>query len=258
MFLGRWNHIEVAAKEFFTGGEAGGAGGEDGQLRAQVRGTGAWGRPVCIDAASWPAPGHLADEQSFPGGWERRLVCGVTGGSRQSRLAAAGRNLPGISAMRPAHRLLFAPHTHAQLRPFSGAHHHHQQQHPRAPQAALLREVRTLTTLTMHPNVVRFCGVCLRPPLVVTEYYSNGSLYQMLARARKQLESGGGGQKVGRRAGFWRRRGARLVGRAFVRGRGPGAVRGLADLGGPVKERVCWGTPHGRGGGHNIRLARAR
>lgn len=64
------------------------------------------------------------------------------------------------------------------------------------PQAALLKEVKTLTTLTMHPNVVRFCGVCLRPPLVVTEYYNNGSLYQMLSRARKQYESDMSSQKV--------------------------------------------------------------
>jgi hypothetical protein len=48
----------------------------------------------------------------------------------------------------------------------------------------------------MHPNVVRFCGVCLRPPLVVTEYYSYGSLYQMLQRARKQLEAKGANQRV--------------------------------------------------------------
>jgi hypothetical protein len=33
VFLGRWNHIEVAAKEFFTGEEA---GGEEGHLGAQV------------------------------------------------------------------------------------------------------------------------------------------------------------------------------------------------------------------------------
>jgi hypothetical protein len=42
VFLGRWNHIEVAAKEFFTGEEAGGgrgggAGDGEGHLRAQVR-----------------------------------------------------------------------------------------------------------------------------------------------------------------------------------------------------------------------------
>lgn len=41
-------------------------------------------------------------------------------------------------------------------------------------QAALLKEVKTLTTLTMHPNVVRFCGVCLNPPLVVTGARAGG------------------------------------------------------------------------------------
>ncbi|KIY93075.1 hypothetical protein MNEG_14888 [Monoraphidium neglectum] len=54
---------------------------------------------------------------------------------------------------------------------------------------SLLREVKTLTTLNMHPNMVRFCGVCLRPPLVVTEYLRNGSLCVLLQKARKQLES---------------------------------------------------------------------
>jgi len=38
VFLGRWNHIEVAAKEFFTGNENGGDGADtaDGQMKAHV------------------------------------------------------------------------------------------------------------------------------------------------------------------------------------------------------------------------------
>ncbi len=65
------------------------------------------------------------------------------------------------------------------------------------PQESLLKEVQMLNHLTMHPNVVRFCGVCLDPPLIITEYYSRGSLYHMLQRARKQLERGIG-DKVSR------------------------------------------------------------
>lgn len=37
-------------------------------------------------------------------------------------------------------------------------------------QNALHKEVVLLTSLN-HPNLVRFCGVCLDPPLVVMEYY---------------------------------------------------------------------------------------
>jgi hypothetical protein len=43
-----------------------------------------------------------------------------------------------------------------------------------------------LTSLN-HPNLVRFCGVCLDPPLLVMEYYRHGSVYSMLERARRQL-----------------------------------------------------------------------
>ena len=118
VFLGRWNQIEVAAKEFFTGAEGDAEGG------------------------------------------------GAVGGGG----GAAGGGAGGAAAAAAAGE--------ARAR------------------AALLREVRTLAALTTHPNVVRLCGVCLRPPLVVTEFYPNGSLYQMLARARKQLESGRGSQRV--------------------------------------------------------------
>jgi serine/threonine protein kinase len=37
-------------------------------------------------------------------------------------------------------------------------------------QEALQKEVGMLTSLN-HPNLVRFCGVCLDPPLLVMEYY---------------------------------------------------------------------------------------
>jgi hypothetical protein len=40
VFLGRWNHIEVAAKEFFTGKESRHSmvDNEEGEMRAHVRG----------------------------------------------------------------------------------------------------------------------------------------------------------------------------------------------------------------------------
>ncbi|WIA08465.1 hypothetical protein OEZ85_007902 [Tetradesmus obliquus] len=50
---------------------------------------------------------------------------------------------------------------------------------------ALRKEVALLTSLK-HPNLVRFCGVCLDPPLVVMEYYRHGSLFSMLDQARRQ------------------------------------------------------------------------
>jgi hypothetical protein len=37
-------------------------------------------------------------------------------------------------------------------------------------QAALAKEVHWLTSLN-HPNLVRFCAVCLERPLVVMEFY---------------------------------------------------------------------------------------
>jgi serine/threonine protein kinase len=65
-----------------------------------------------------------------------------------------------------------------------------------------------LTSLN-HPNLVRFCGVCLDPPLLVMEYYRHGSVFGMLDRARRQLAksrapggqqaAAGANQKVGAR-----------------------------------------------------------
>jgi hypothetical protein len=56
-------------------------------------------------------------------------------------------------------------------------------------QNALLGEVGILAKLT-HPNLVRFCGVCLDPPLVVTEYFRNGSMFKMLECARAAVQQG--------------------------------------------------------------------
>lgn len=56
-------------------------------------------------------------------------------------------------------------------------------------QNALLKEVGLLGKL-MHPNLVRFCGVCLDPPLVVMEYYRFGSVYKMLESARAAVAQG--------------------------------------------------------------------
>jgi serine/threonine protein kinase len=56
-------------------------------------------------------------------------------------------------------------------------------------QLSLMKEVRMMTALN-HPNIVRFCGVCLNPQFIVTEYYHRGSLFIILQKARKQLERG--------------------------------------------------------------------
>lgn len=52
-------------------------------------------------------------------------------------------------------------------------------------QDALRKEVSLLTSLN-HPNLVRFCGVCLDPPLVVMEFYRHGNVFSMLEKARRQ------------------------------------------------------------------------
>ncbi|KAI8475665.1 MAG: kinase-like domain-containing protein [Monoraphidium minutum] len=54
---------------------------------------------------------------------------------------------------------------------------------------ALSREVDILANLR-HPNVVMFLGVVLRPPCVVTEYCSLGSLYDVLRKARRDAAFG--------------------------------------------------------------------
>jgi hypothetical protein len=36
-----------------------------------------------------------------------------------------------------------------------------------------------------HPNVVLFMGVCLEPPCIVTEWCGRGSLYDVLAKGRR-------------------------------------------------------------------------
>ena len=53
-------------------------------------------------------------------------------------------------------------------------------------QAALAKEVHWLTSLN-HPNLVRFCAVCLERPLVVMEFYKHGSVYAMMQKAMLEL-----------------------------------------------------------------------
>eukprot|EP00878_Enallax_costatus_P003652 GHUV01003866.1.p1 GENE.GHUV01003866.1~~GHUV01003866.1.p1 ORF type:complete len:1163 (+),score=390.16 GHUV01003866.1:185-3673(+) len=50
---------------------------------------------------------------------------------------------------------------------------------------ALRKEVALLMCFN-HPNLVRFCGVCLDPPLVVMEFYKHGNVFQMIEKARRQ------------------------------------------------------------------------
>lgn len=47
-----------------------------------------------------------------------------------------------------------------------------------------MNEVHLLGSLT-HPNIMRFCAVCLDPPMIVMQYYAHGSLFEMLKRAHK-------------------------------------------------------------------------
>ncbi|KXZ50837.1 hypothetical protein GPECTOR_15g523 [Gonium pectorale] len=49
--------------------------------------------------------------------------------------------------------------------------------------AAIIKEVRALAQLSQHPNIVRFVGLCLEPPLIVTEYYPRGNLHELLLKA---------------------------------------------------------------------------
>ncbi len=36
---------------------------------------------------------------------------------------------------------------------------------------AVIKEVSALVDLIQHPNIIRFVGVCVDPPRIVTEYY---------------------------------------------------------------------------------------
>jgi serine/threonine protein kinase len=49
---------------------------------------------------------------------------------------------------------------------------------------ALMDEVFLLGSLT-HPSISRFCALCLDPPLIVMQYYSHGSMYDLLKRGRR-------------------------------------------------------------------------
>jgi serine/threonine protein kinase len=48
----------------------------------------------------------------------------------------------------------------------------------------LMNEVFLLGSLS-HPNIMRFCAVCLDPPMIVTQYYQHGSLFELLKKARR-------------------------------------------------------------------------
>jgi hypothetical protein len=68
-----------------------------------------------------------------------------------------------------------------------------------------------------HPNVARFCGLCLdsEKPLCIMEYYPQGSLHDLLRRARGAVEASGGG------------------------GGGGGSVRGGSGSGGRLEVRLA-------------------
>jgi hypothetical protein len=52
-----------------------------------------------------------------------------------------------------------------------------------------VKEVSILVKLN-HTCLCRFIGVCLDPPLVVMEYYRNGSMFKMLECARVAISQG--------------------------------------------------------------------
>lgn len=49
---------------------------------------------------------------------------------------------------------------------------------------ALIHEVHLLGSMS-HPNVMRFCAVCFNPPIIVTQYYPHGSLFDLLKKGRR-------------------------------------------------------------------------
>jgi len=51
-------------------------------------------------------------------------------------------------------------------------------------------ELRILSELGGHSKIVRFLGVCMSPASMVLEYYSMGSLDDLLHRERMQLSVG--------------------------------------------------------------------
>lgn len=48
----------------------------------------------------------------------------------------------------------------------------------------LMDEVYLLGSMS-HPNIMRFCAVCLDPPMIVTQYYPHGSLFDLLKKGRR-------------------------------------------------------------------------
>ncbi|KIY93519.1 Serine/threonine-protein kinase PAK 7 [Monoraphidium neglectum] len=77
--------------------------------------------------------------------------------------------------------------------------------------AAMAREVMAMAAVANHPNIVRFVGACLAPPLVLREHYPRGSLHQLLSRGRAQLAAAPGGQGACSRHLGWGRRLEMLV-----------------------------------------------
>lgn len=45
-------------------------------------------------------------------------------------------------------------------------------------------EVFLLGSLT-HPSISRFCALCLDPPMIVMQYYSHGSMFELLKRGKR-------------------------------------------------------------------------
>ena len=86
----------------------------------------------------------------------------------------------------------------------------------------LMNEVYLLGSLS-HPNIMRFCAVCLDPPMIVTQYYSQGSLFDLLKRARR-------GDKRAQAELTWRKRIEMLrdvaAGMVFLHSRRPPVVHG--------------------------------
>ena len=56
------------------------------------------------------------------------------------------------------------------------------------PLLASLRREAGLQAAVRHPNVVSLMAVCFEPPTIVSEYYSRGSLLDVLQAARQSLQ----------------------------------------------------------------------
>lgn len=83
-------------------------------------------------------------------------------------------------------------------------------------------EVYLLGSLS-HPNIMRFCAVCLDPPMIVTQYYQHGSMFDLLKRSRR-------GDKRSQAELSWSKRVDMLrdvaAGMVFLHSRRPAVVHG--------------------------------